>query len=323
MAIRIGTRGNDTLNGTSGDDFFFGDAGNDVMNGGAGNDTFVSSAGADTFNGGTGIDTVDYSQITQATDPFLGLIDGVMVNLTAGVGGDYQSAYEGDGWDSYSSIENVTGSNFNDMIVGDKSANVIKGLDGVDFLEGMGGADTLDGGDGYDFLTYYYSAVGVTADLQSGTGSGGDASGDTFTNFEGLIGSSYDDKLYGDGGDNDITGGAGNDKINGRGGADYIEGAAGNDTLTGGSGSDTFKYFSHTLTSHSGTDHITDFNVDQDKIVFETNGGGETVGISIFNFNTATFTVSVDVVLGQSGHVILDNISLADLGDVMGAIELV
>ena len=49
-------------------------------------------------------------------------------------------------------------------------------------------------------------------------------------------------------------------------GNDRIQGAAGNDILTGGSGADTFVYYSNSITTHSGTDHITDFNVHQDRI---------------------------------------------------------
>src|SRR3546814_15995539 len=83
------------------------------------------------------------------------------------------------------------------------------------------------GGSGTDTASYAGSANGVTVDLTTGTGLGGDAQGDTLSGIENLTGSNYDDTLTGDGGNNSLTGGTGNDTLNGEGG---------NDTLTGGGG---------------------------------------------------------------------------------------
>ena len=66
---------------------------------------------------------------------------------------------------------------------------------------------SLSGADS-DIVSYETSNAGVTADLASGTGSGGYARGDSFTSIEGLIGSAFDDTLAGDGGDNYFDGGA-------------------------------------------------------------------------------------------------------------------
>jgi Ca2+-binding RTX toxin-like protein len=149
-----------------------GTAGDDVLLGLAGDDRFIaSSPGSDTFNGGSGNDTVDYSQTTQASSSVLGF-DGIGVNLETGEGGQVN---ELSATDHYVSIENVTGSNFNDFIIGDDNANVIRGLGGTDLLVGHGGADTLDGGAGTDFVSYWDSEARVVVDLQSGTGHGGDA----------------------------------------------------------------------------------------------------------------------------------------------------
>ena len=54
--------------------------------------------------------------------------------------------------DSFSSIENLTGSGHRDILRGDNGVNVLSGLDGNDTLEGLGGADTLIGGQGHDTL---------------------------------------------------------------------------------------------------------------------------------------------------------------------------
>lgn len=64
---------------------------------------------------------------------------------------------------------------------------------------------------------------------------------DTFTGFENVIGSAFDDTLTGTSGKNVLTGGGGND------------------TLTGGAGADTFVF-----NPDSGTDVITDFNPSQE-----------------------------------------------------------
>ena len=54
--------------------------------------------------------------------------------------------------DTLSSIENVTGSNYGDKLVGNGSNNVLSGLAGKDQLSGGGGNDTLIGGTGDDHI---------------------------------------------------------------------------------------------------------------------------------------------------------------------------
>jgi Ca2+-binding RTX toxin-like protein len=289
MAIRNGTAGNDTLNGTSLDDSFFSGDGDDTMFGGAGNDTFYASAGQDFMFGGSGSDTVDYSAITEQPS-FLGF-NGVYVVLQDGWGGEMGASAP----DYYSSIENVTGSNFNDAIQGDGNANVIRGLAGDDFIEGMGGADTLEGGTGNDGLIYTHSNARVVVDLLNNTASGGHAAGDVISGFENLAGSDFNDILSGTNGANILEGGDGNDTINGRGGNDTIRGGDGNDILTGGSGADTFVYYENFYSS--GTDRITDFNVHSDTIRFDVDGNGANVNISVTNLNLYSFTADVVITL--------------------------
>ena len=70
LSFRVGTGGNNTINGTSGPDMLFGLGGNDKLNGNAGvdllcgqngNDTLTGGADADWFSGGGGTDTnVDF-----------------------------------------------------------------------------------------------------------------------------------------------------------------------------------------------------------------------------------------------------------------------
>ncbi|TSD81404.1 hypothetical protein FFK22_042410, partial [Mycobacterium sp. KBS0706] len=102
---------------------------------------------------------------------------GVGVNLATG---NASGAAAGD---TYVSIENVAGSNFDDQLTGDAGANTLAGNGGGDTLDGGAGADILNGGDGDDALRggagadlldggagrdtagYYTSAAGVTVDL--------------------------------------------------------------------------------------------------------------------------------------------------------------
>ncbi len=128
-----GQAGSQVLNGGAGDDVLFGEAGNDTLDGGLGNDT---------LNGGTGIDTVLYTDATA----------GVTVNLATG------SATGGAGTDILTAIENVTGSNFDDVLVGTTGNNVMNGGAGNDTITGGLGTDTLTGGAGADHFVFTTAA---------------------------------------------------------------------------------------------------------------------------------------------------------------------
>ena len=212
MAIRRGTNGDDILTGTTGDDIF------------------IASAGADHMIGGNGADTVDYSAIVEQPRTWYG-VNGVYVDLSEGFGGAV-----GGERNTYSGIENITGSNFDDALLGDNTANVFRGLDGNDIMEGLGGGDRLEGGAAPASTRYQQSTARVVVDLLNNTASGGHATGDSISGFENLTGSRYSDVLSGGNDDNRINGGRGADSINGRGGNDTINGGEGNDVLTGGSG---------------------------------------------------------------------------------------
>ena len=112
---------------------------------------------------------------------------------------------------------NYAGNTGNDEFVGGNFA---------DILDGGAGADTLSGGvgnalvDGKDTVTYANSGNPVTVDLFFGTGSGGDAAGNSYSNIENVIGSAGDDTLIGSQFDNVLTGGAGADSLSGMDGVD-------------------------------------------------------------------------------------------------------
>jgi hypothetical protein len=155
--IIVAGAGNDIVHGGGGNDSINGGDGNDILDGGEGNDTLAGGAGNDTLIGGNGVDTVSYASSTK----------GVMLDLTnGGVTNDASG-------DTYSGIENVTGSAFGDIIAGNASANVINGGNGEDFLFGMGGDDVINGGAGFDVLR-----GGAGNDRLIGSGGGNILTGD-------------------------------------------------------------------------------------------------------------------------------------------------
>lgn len=154
-------------------------------------------------------------------------------------------------------IEIGTTGDGNDRLVGNAANNVLTGNggadtliagDGDDVLFGGAGGDVIDGGDGADWLRYGDALAGISANLQSGTGTAGDADGDVITGIEHLSGSEFADTITGDnirsnqlfglGGDDLIDGGSGNDFLLGQEGNDSLYGGNGRDILRGGPGAD-------------------------------------------------------------------------------------
>ena len=213
----------DQLNGEIGEDSLYGDEGDDELNGGEGNDRLFGETGADQMDGGSGVDWVFYQE-SEA---------GVTVNLTDGTGEGGHA--EGD---DISNVENLTGSDYADVLKGDGGANILRGLDGDDELRGNGGndvleggagADQLDGGPGADQVSYRDSDEGITVNLAEGTGEGGHAEGDVITGIENVMGSNYVDAITGDNAANQLEGGDGDDSLYSSGGSDRLDGGDGID----------------------------------------------------------------------------------------------
>ena len=209
--------------------------GDDTLLGLGGDDRLLGGYGADIIDGGDGIDTADYIWSDQ----------GVIVDLSTGMG----TGGEAEG-DVLISIENLSGSNYSDMLTGDSSTNRLFGMDGDDILQGGAGddrltggvgADVLDGGAGIDIADYSAADSAVFLSLATG-GTSGEATGDSFTSIETVYGSAFNDTISGDDLANRLVGNAGNDSLFGAGGIDYLLGGEGNDILNGGSGADVFVF---------------------------------------------------------------------------------
>lgn len=130
--VRAGT-GNDTIAVSTFKSQYFGDSGND---------TFFSEGWQNVFNGGTGTDTISYEP--RSDNASLGA---VTINLLDGFALTGANRRE-----TLISIENATGSEKSDIVVGSNGANVLKGLAGNDQMDGLGGNDILHGGRGADYL---------------------------------------------------------------------------------------------------------------------------------------------------------------------------
>ncbi|MGO4128845.1 calcium-binding protein [Inquilinus sp. YAF38] len=155
--------------------------------------------------------------------------------------------------------DTLAGLGGNDTLSGLGGNDVLLGGDGNDVLRGGAGADTLNGGNGTDTASYYTSGIGVTINLETGRGSGGEAQGDLLSGIENVSGSQSWDSIIGTTGANVLQGWNGND---------LLLGGRGADTLSGGAGADTFIYAGtiHSLVG-AGADRITDFSHAQgDKI---------------------------------------------------------
>lgn len=249
---------------TSSTDVFLDSDASHIILGGGGNDFISGGGGADTIDGGTGNDTAVYT-VSRAA---------VSVVLQDFGSGPSASGGEAEG-DRLISIENVFGSSFNDFIVGDQGANILRGLGGNDFLSGGNGIDTLDGGAGDDTLrgglrddtiiggegidtavqsdwnglaSSFLSTLRGTITLGEGTNTGTAVLTRTTTDLvtRTITTTTLEvDRLTGienvTGSDHadTITGNSAANRLEGRGGNDILDGGRGNDVLIGGNGNDT------------------------------------------------------------------------------------
>ncbi|MBC6435995.1 calcium-binding protein [Nostoc sp. HG1] len=230
--------GSNTLNGDAGDDRL--DAsyttGNNTLNGGTGNDTLnaETSFGNNLLNGGDGNDSF-YVSTPFASDfvntEFPALSSLVTQTVDGGIGDDLLSAYyiydpkritstfnattnsgsiTADMYRvSYKNIErlNITGTQYNDLIVGSNGNDTLSG--------GFGGNDTIDGGKGDDLLSvdylsddynYSYATGGITTTFNATTNSGSITAGTknriSYKNIEQLniSGTDYNDLIVGNNG---------------------------------------------------------------------------------------------------------------------------
>ena len=257
----------DRIFGSSDDNRLEGMNGDDVLDGRSGNDVLLGGNGNDRLNGGIGSDTASYA----------GTATGVTVSLAITAVQDTQGA----GVDTLSSIENLSGSGFDDELTGNNGANTLDGGKGRDKLIGGAGNDTYVT-DGVDTITE--NANEGTDTVQSSV---------TYTlgaNLENLT-------LTGTAN----TSATGNDLANtltGNSGANKLDGGTGNDTMLGGSGNDTY---------------IVDSSSDR---VFETRTASATTDAG--GMDLVQSSVSYSIVGSTNGRQFIENLTLTGTAAING-----
>ncbi|MES2605939.1 MAG: calcium-binding protein, partial [Pseudomonadota bacterium] len=266
-----GGSGNDSLDGDADNDSLYGGAGNDIMHGNYGTDFLEGGAGHDTLAGGWGVDTMhggagdDVYFVTDVGDvviesddnPYTGGLDVVVVDLLSyTLDANVENARI-----TYSSSEgtaSLTGNSLDNIIYASEYANNINGAAGNDWVNYSGNANITGG---------------VTINLSTDQGFKGSLT-DTLSNIENATGTSFNDSLIGDAGNN------------------ILEGLNGDDSYTGGAGNDEIIE----ITGALGGDDFIDGGGDYDSLVFDTNGG------------VADITVNLNVTVPQETGAGLDTI---------------
>jgi Ca2+-binding RTX toxin-like protein len=276
-------------------DILVGNEGDNVLIGLDGDDALFGGAGADVLDGGKGSDTAGY---TNATTGVIARLDAAWLNTGDAAG------------DTYVDIENLQGSNYGDVLVGDGGDNTIWGMGGDDEIVGLEGDDTLGGGkgndrlwggpggdlldgdEGFDFAHYDRATMGVTARLDMPGLNTGEAFGDTYFEIEGLVGSLFDDSLFGDAGANMLVGLRGND---------HLYGGVGPDALDGGDGVDYAHYdFAAGSVFASLDPAYPDF------------AWGEAVGDTFTSIEGLVGSAHIDILVGNSGFNMLRGLGNSD-----------
>jgi Ca2+-binding RTX toxin-like protein len=334
-----GSAGSDTLlnieniGGTGFADSLTGNDANNNIDGSAGNDTIFGLGGNDFLQGGMGDDSIDGGAGTGDTADyfFSAASSAINVNLATGL------VTGGGGNDTLTGIENISGSAFNDIIVGDANANYFDGRDGNDSMSGGAGRDTFQAGAGNDTmdggaildriaysdlnsLLYNNATSAVNINLATGTVTDGFGGVDTISNINFVTGSNFGDTLTGSTTANmfeQFEGGLGNDTING-GAIDTVTQSNGNrvnyanssgavtvdlgaGTSTGAAGNDTLTNI-NSVTGSSFNDSLVGSNSTAYSEEFEGRAGNDTInglgGVDSVRYDGSTAAVNANLVTG-------------------------
>jgi Ca2+-binding RTX toxin-like protein len=284
-----GGAGADLITGDSGDDVLYsGDLGEigqgpaDDM--GAEHDVIVAKSGHDTLAAGYG-DDVDGGADNDTLRLSLGGAASGVVFSTADFVSGQPFTFGGGTIQNVETLVSLRGSEFgdhltlvaqatsltvdagagDDVITSSSSQVFLSGGEGDDRFVSGGAADTFDGGAGNDTIDYHANVAGVTVDLVTGSGAGGD----TLTHVESVIATAFADTILVDDGQtaNVLDGGAGVDTVSyaaAQSGVTVALGLAGAQQ-TFGSGFDTLigienligSQFSDTLTGDAAANALT------------------------------------------------------------------
>ncbi|MCA0433615.1 MAG: calcium-binding protein [Proteobacteria bacterium] len=225
---------NDIFNGAGGNDVVRAREGDDQLNGGDGDDYLEPGAGTDTIDGGDGWDKIGYAFNGNNGG------DGITVTFTGGGNGWVIDTFEDT--DTFSGIEAVKGSQYNDVFNGDEDNNYFEGMAGDDTFYGNGGLDTVS----YEWEHERGGSQGILVDLALGGAWDTFGDDDVLVGIKSIRGSIYGDLISGDDDHNELFGLDGDDTVEGRGGDDFITLGGGTDHADGGTGWDKLSYVDDT-----------------------------------------------------------------------------
>jgi len=349
-----GSAQDDTLTGDTSVNTIYGGAGADIIEGGEkslfssdgdllygedGDDTLRGDAGEDILYGGdattdTGSDTADYSTVVNLTDTG---IDADLSRVQT-VGDNTTYKVQEDGYatqDSLGGIENISGTNYDDLIKGSDVVtefNTLLGNAGDDSFVASDGKDSIVGGAGRDTINY----SGITNTALTGLVLDFDVEGeqksitkttdsatyvDLVETVEKVIGTEYqdsfiggsgDDEFEGRGGDDTFLGNSGADTLIGEDGDDLIDGGADDDNLQGGIGDDTLIGGTGDDTLDGGINigdrDVADYTAAGTKISLNGNNveGFDTGVDTLSNIEVILATNYEDTLIGDIGKNVLD-----------------
>ncbi|MFM9935095.1 MAG: calcium-binding protein, partial [Novosphingobium sp.] len=242
--------GNDRVYGFAGNDFLDTGGGNDWLSGGTGDDDLDGGAGSDTMIGGTGD---DWYYIDSAGDKVTeGSGEGkdrelstVTLTLSANIEElrllDNGGAIDG------------TGNELDNLMVGNKSVNVLSGMGGNDTFYANSAGDTFIGGAGDDTYFVNFTNTKISENAREGTDTvkssityvlSAEVENLELTETAAINGTGNDgaNRITGNDAANVIAGGGGADVLMGKGGNDTFRTGAGDDSVVGGDGFDTVTY---------------------------------------------------------------------------------
>lgn len=268
-----GRNGNDLLLGKGGSDYIYAGNDNDILDGGLGNDTLSGGIGNDIYllgigsgndtvyepdaSGASGTDQVVFTGLKQADVSFAKTNNTDLIVTIKSTGESLRiiNAFHPDtnwGVESFNFINsnvvlkndglNITGTNANDILIGDT---------GDDMLNGAAGFDTLIGGLGDDSYVVDNISDVITERLNEGADYINTIVTYTLSgNIENLTlsgvlaingtGNSLANIIIGNTAVNQLNGGTGSDTLDGKDGNDTLNGGAGIDVMIGGLGNDNY-----------------------------------------------------------------------------------
>ena len=190
----LGGKGDDLLDGGNGKDKLFGGRGKNILYGGSDDDDiYIESIEGSTLDGGSGEDTLDASLVNPNDKT------GLLIHLARNKIAINRPHTEDAPEDIVRNIENVIGTQWNDIIYGNKQDNKLNGGAADDTIHGGKGNDLIFGGDGSDTL----------------------------------FGDTGQDVIYGGRGQDKVHGNAGNDELHQNFGpeGDFLDGGQDDDTV--------------------------------------------------------------------------------------------